>query len=45
MAVRNCEDIGVNLQKIIGLLMNNDTLVNLLYYEGKDYKEKIGSKS
>lgn len=36
MAVRNCEDIGVNLQKIIGLLMNNDTLVNLLYYEGKD---------
>ena len=36
MAVRNCEDIGVNLQKIISLLMNNNTLVNLLYYEGKD---------
>ena len=36
MAVRNCEDIGVNLQKIITLLLQNDNLVNLLYYEGKD---------
>lgn len=36
MAVRNCEDIGVNLQKITTLLMQNDNLVNLLYYEGKD---------
>ena len=36
MAVRNCEDIGVNLQKIVTLLLQNDKLVNLLYYEGKD---------
>ena len=36
MAVRNCEDIGVNLQKIVALLLQNDNLVNLLYYEGKD---------
>ena len=36
MAVHNCEDIGVNLQKIVTLLLQNDNLVNLLYYEGKD---------
>ena len=36
MAVRNCEELGINLQKIITLLMNNDKLVNLLYYEDKD---------
>ena len=33
---RNCEDIGVNLQKIITRLMSNDKLVNLLYYTSKD---------
>ena len=36
MAVRNCADIGINLQKITTRLMSNDNLVNLLYYTGKD---------
>ena len=33
MGVRNCNELGVNLQKIIKRLMANDELVNLLYYE------------
>lgn len=36
MAVRNCEEIGINLQKIVSRLMANDKLVNLLYYTDKD---------
>lgn len=36
MGVRNCRDIGENLQKIVSRLMANDTLVNLLYYTDKD---------
>ena len=36
MAVRNCAEIGENLQKIIKRLMANDDLVNLLYYTDKD---------
>ena len=36
MAVRNCAELGVNLQKIISRLMANDDLVKLLYYEGAD---------
>ena len=36
MAIRNCEELGINLQKIVTLLMNNDKLVNLLYYEDKN---------
>lgn len=36
MGVRNCEEIGVNLQKIVTRLMANDNLVNLLYYTDKD---------
>ncbi len=36
MAVRNCAEIGENLQKIITRLMANDDLVNLLYYTDKD---------
>lgn len=36
MGVRNCRDIGENLQKIITRLMSNDKLVNLLYYSDKD---------
>lgn len=36
MAVRNCQEIGENLQKIIKRLMANDDLVNLLYYTDKD---------
>ena len=36
MGVRNCRDIGENLQKIVKKLMKNDRLVNLLYYTDKD---------
>lgn len=36
MAVRNCAEIGENLQKIVNRLMANDDLVNLLYYTDKD---------
>ena len=36
MGVRNCAEIGENLQKIITRLMANDDLVNLLYYTDKD---------
>ena len=36
MAVRNCAEIGENLQKIVSRLMANDDLVNLLYYTCKD---------
>lgn len=36
MSVRNCADIGINLQHIVERLMTNDNLVNLLYYTGKD---------
>ena len=36
MAVRNCAEIGENLQKIIKRLMATDNLVNLLYYTDKD---------
>ena len=30
--VRNCKDIGINLQRIMQRLMSNDDLVKLLYY-------------
>ena len=36
MGVRNCTEIGENLQKIVKRLMVNDNLVNLLYYTDKD---------
>ena len=36
MGVRNCEELGLNLQKIVNRLMANDRLVNLLYYTDKD---------
>ena len=36
MGVRNCKEIGENLQKIVRRLMANDKLVNLLYYSDKD---------
>lgn len=36
MGVRNCREIGENLQKIVNRLMANDRLVNLLYYTDKD---------
>lgn len=36
MGIRNCADIGENLQKIVTRLLANDDLVNLLYYSDKD---------
>ena len=36
MGVRNCAEIGENLQKIVTRLMANDELVKLLYYTDKD---------
>lgn len=36
MGVRNCRDIGDNLQRILKYLMNNKKLVKLLYYTDKD---------
>lgn len=36
MGIRNCADIGENLQKIVKRLMANDDLVKLLYYSDKD---------
>lgn len=34
--IRNCKDIGINLQRIMKRLMQNDNLVKLLYYTDKD---------
>lgn len=34
--IRNCKDIGLNLQKIMKRLMVNDNLLKLLYYTDKD---------
>ena len=36
MGVRNCAEVGENLQKIMTRLMANDNLVNSLYYTDKD---------
>lgn len=36
MAVRNCAELGENLQKIVSRLMANDNLVKYLYYTDKD---------
>ena len=36
MAVRNCAELGENLQKIVKRLLANDDLVKLLYYEQDD---------
>ena len=36
MGVRNCRELGENLQKIVHRLMSNDREVNLLYYTDKD---------
>lgn len=36
MGVRNCKEIGENLQKIVSRLIANDDLVKLLYYTDKD---------
>lgn len=34
--VRNCQELGISLQKICTRLLNNDELVNLLYYTDAD---------
>lgn len=36
MAARNCQELGLNLQKICTRLLANDHLVNLLYYTDLD---------
>lgn len=36
MAIRNCREIGENLQKIMNRLLANDNLVKLLYYNDAD---------
>ena len=36
MGVRNCAELGENLQKIVRRLLANDDLVKLLYYEEDD---------
>ena len=36
MAVRNCADIGVNLQYVVKRLFANQNLLKLLYYTDKD---------
>ena len=36
MGVRNCKELGTNLQKIITRLMANDNLVKLLWYGDAD---------
>lgn len=36
MGIRNCAELGENLQKIIKRLLANDELVKLLYYEQDD---------
>ena len=36
MGVRNCAELGENLQKIVKRLLTNDDLVKLLYYEQDD---------
>ena len=43
MSVRNCAEIGVNLQKIVKRLLANDKLVNLLLEDGlyKMFEEEV----
>ena len=36
MSIRNCKELGINLQKIYSRLIANDALINLLYYEDAD---------
>ena len=36
MSIRNCADIGINLQYIVKRLMANQNLLKLLYYTDKD---------
>ena len=36
MPVRNCQELGLSLQKIVRRLLENNDLVKLLYFEDKD---------
>ena len=36
MGVRNCDELGINLQKIMTRLLSNQNLLKLLYYQDKD---------
>jgi len=36
MGIRNCAEIGENLQKVMARLLANNDLVKLLYYVEKD---------
>lgn len=36
MSTRNCQELGINLQKICSRLLCNEELVKLLYYENLD---------
>ena len=36
MSIRNCGELGLSLQKIMARLIENDNLINLLYYEDAD---------
>lgn len=36
MGARNCQELGIDLQKICSRLLANDNLVKLLYYEDTD---------
>lgn len=40
MGARNCEELGINLQKICSRLLANDNLVKLLYYVDLDPLDK-----
>lgn len=40
MSIRNCGDIGVNLQYIVKRLLANQNLLKLLYYTGKNPLEE-----
>ena len=40
MAVRNCAELGINLQKIVNRLIANDELVKLLHYENDNPLEQ-----
>lgn len=41
MGVRNCEELGKNLQKIVNRLIANDDLVKLLYYTDERALENL----
>lgn len=36
MSVRNYDELGINLQRIVKRLLSNDNLIKLLYYTDKD---------